>query len=117
LAGRQAINVNAVCGMQNAASSPLQITESGVLLRLRVQPRAKADRLEGLHGEQLRLRLTAPPVGGAANAACIAFLAKQLGVSRSRVRLYAGEKSRDKLIHIAGLTPAQVATALGIPWH
>jgi uncharacterized protein (TIGR00251 family) len=103
--------------MRNAESSPLQVTESGVLLRIRVQPRASADRLEGLQGDQLRIRLTAPPVGGAANAACIAFLAKQLGVSRSRVQLAAGEKSRDKLVHIAGLTPAQVATALGILWH
>jgi uncharacterized protein (TIGR00251 family) len=101
--------------MQNAGSSPLQITESGVLLRVRVQPRASADRLEGLQGDQLRIRLTAPPVAGAANAACIAFLAKKLGVSRSRIQLYAGEKSRDKLVHITGLTPAQVATALGIP--
>ena len=101
--------------MRNAEPSPLQITESGVLLRVRVQPRASADRLEGLQGDQLRLRLTAPPVGGAANAACIAFLAKKLGISRSRVQLYAGEKSRDKLVHIVGLTPAQVATALGIP--
>ena len=100
--------------MQNAASSPLQITESGVLLRVRIQPRASADRLEGLQGDQLRLRLTAPPVAGAANAACIAFLAKKLGVSRSLVQLYTGEKSRDKLVHIVGLTPAQVATALGI---
>jgi uncharacterized protein (TIGR00251 family) len=101
--------------MRNAESSPFQITESGVLLRVRVQPRASADRLEGLQGGQLRLRLTAPPVAGAANAACIAFLAKQLGISRSRVRLCAGEKSRDKRVHIAGLTPAQVAAALGIP--
>jgi uncharacterized protein (TIGR00251 family) len=101
--------------MRNAASSPLQSTESGVLLRVRIQPRASADRLEGVQGDQLRLRLTAPPVAGAANAACIAFLAKKLGVSRSRLQLYAGEKSRDKLVHIAGLTPAQVAIALGIP--
>jgi uncharacterized protein len=103
--------------MRNVGASPLQVTESGVLLRLRVQPRASADRLEGVQGDQLRLRLTAPPIAGAANAACIAFLAKKLGVSRSRVQLYAGEKSREKLVHIVGLTPAQVATALGIPLH
>jgi uncharacterized protein YggU (UPF0235/DUF167 family) len=58
----------------------------------------------------------APPVGGAANAACIAFLAKKLGVSRSHVQLQAGAKSRDKLVHITGLTPAQVAQALGVIW-
>ena len=92
----------------------MQATDSGVLLRVRVQPRASRDRLEGVHGDQLRIRLTAPPVDGAANAACIAFLAKSLGVRRSQVRIEAGEKSRDKRIHISGLTPAEVATALDV---
>src|SRR5262245_29316729 len=98
-----------------ACMGVLQPTDSGVLIRVRVQPRASVERLEGVQGEQLRLRLTAPPVDGAANAACLAFLAKTLGVSRSRVRLQAGEKSRDKVVHITGVTPAAVATTLGIP--
>jgi uncharacterized protein YggU (UPF0235/DUF167 family) len=46
--------------------------------------------------------------------ACIAFLAKLLDISRARIQLQAGEKSREKLLHIAGVTPAQVAVALGI---
>lgn len=94
--------------------SLIQATDSGVLLRVRVQPRAKAERLEGVHGDQLRLRLTAPPVDGAANTACLAFFAQYLGVNRSRVELRAGAKSRDKLIHITGLTLQQAATALGL---
>jgi hypothetical protein len=89
-------------------------TATGVLIRLRVQPRASVERLDGLHGDQLRLRLTAPPVDGAANAACIAFLAKTLGVHRSRILLQTGEKSRHKVLHIAGVTPMQVAEALGL---
>ena len=93
----------------------IEAVDSGVLLRVRVQPRARTERLEGVHGEQLRLRLTAPPVDGAANTACIAFLAKALGVTRSHVRIRSGAKSRDKLIHITGLTPEHVATILGIP--
>ena len=93
----------------------IQATDSGVLVRVRVQPRASVERLEGVHGDQLRLRVTAPPVDGAANTACIAFLAKILGVRRSQVRLQAGEKSRDKVFHIAGLTSAEVAAACGIP--
>ncbi|MDH3604519.1 MAG: DUF167 domain-containing protein [Candidatus Tectomicrobia bacterium] len=93
----------------------IEAADSGVLLRVRVQPRARTDRLEGVHGEQLRVRLTAPPVDGAANTACIAFLAKALGVTRSRVRIRSGAKSRDKLIHITGLTLEHVATILGIP--
>ena len=89
-------------------------TASGTLLRLRVQPRASIERLEGLRDGYVRLRLTAPPVDGAANAACIAFLAKTLGISRTQLHLQAGVKSRDKLVHITGLTPAEVAAALGL---
>jgi uncharacterized protein (TIGR00251 family) len=93
----------------------IQPTASGVLIRVRVQPRARAERLEGVIGNQLCLRVSAPPVDGAANAACLALLAKLLGVPRSRVRLQAGEKGRNKLVHIAGVTPAEVAAALGMP--
>jgi uncharacterized protein (TIGR00251 family) len=93
----------------------MQPTDSGVLIRVRVQPRASVERLEGVRGDRLRLRVTAPPVDGAANVACLALLAKTFGVSRSRVRLQAGEKSRDKVVHIAGVTLAEVAIALGIP--
>jgi uncharacterized protein (TIGR00251 family) len=80
-----------------------------------VQPRASVERLEGVHGDRLRLRVTAPPVEGAANIACTALLAKVLGIRRFQVRLQAGEKSRDKVFHIIGLTSAEVAVALGIP--
>jgi uncharacterized protein (TIGR00251 family) len=89
-------------------------TATGTLIRLRVQPRASRERLEGVRDGHVRLRLTAPPVDGAANAACIAFLAKALDISRAQIHVQAGEKSRDKLMHIAGMTPAQVAAALGI---
>ena len=92
----------------------MQAADGGVLLRVRVQPRASAERIEGVQGDQLRVRLTAPPVDGAANAACVALLAKRLGVSRSRVQIRAGLKGRDKVLHIADLTPEQAATALGI---
>ena len=92
----------------------MRTTETGVLIRVRVQPRASRDGLDGLQGDQLRIRLTAPPVEGAANAACIALLAKTLGIRRSQVHIQAGEKSRDKLVHIAGLTLGEVTAALGL---
>ena len=92
----------------------LTATATGTLVRLRVQPRARLERLEGLRDGYVRLRLTATPVEGAANVACIAFLARTLGVNRAQVRLQAGAKSRDKLVHITGLTPAQVAAALDL---
>jgi uncharacterized protein len=98
----------------NSAMETITATPTGTLIRLRVQPRASIERLEGLRDGYVRLRLTAPPVEGAANAACIAFLAKTLGISRAQLHLQAGTKSRDKLVHITGLTPAQVAAALGL---
>ena len=101
----------------NSTMEAITTTATGTLLRLRVQPRASIERLDGLRDGYVRLRLTAPPVEGAANAACMAFLAKTLGISRARLRLQAGVKSRDKLVHIAGLTPAQVAAALGLVLH
>ena len=98
----------------NSVMEAISATATGTLLRLRVQPRASSERLEGLGEGQVRLRLTAPPVEGAANAACIAFLAKVLGISRTQLHLQAGATSRNKLVHITGLTPAQVAAALGL---
>jgi uncharacterized protein len=92
----------------------LQHTDAGVLLRVRVQPRASITQVEGVHGERLRLRVAAPPVAGAANAVCIALLAKTLGIRRVQVQLHAGEKSRDKLFCITGLTLAEVAAVLGL---
>jgi uncharacterized protein (TIGR00251 family) len=92
----------------------LTATATGTLIHLRVQPRARSERLEGLRDGYVRLRLTAPPVEGAANTACLAFLARILGISRTQLHMQAGVKSRDKLVHITGLTPAQVAAALGL---
>lgn len=89
-------------------------TSTGTLMRLRVQPRARRDRLDGVRDGYVRLRLTAAPVDGAANAACIAFLARLCDISRSQIQVQAGVQSRDKRVHIVGLTPAQVATALGL---
>lgn len=106
---------SAQCAMQESRlQSWGRATADGVLLRVRVQPRASRNRFEGVHGEQLRIRLAAAPVAGAANAACVAFLAKCLGIRRSQVRLESGEKSRDKLIHVTGLSLAEVTALLGV---
>jgi uncharacterized protein (TIGR00251 family) len=75
----------------------------GVTLRLHIQPGAKKTEVVGMHGEALKIRLAAPPVDGKANACLIAFLAAQLGVARSAVRLVSGESSRAKRVHVGGL--------------
>ena len=88
--------------------------EGGVQLRLRVQPGARAERLEGVHDDELRLRLTAPPVDGAANTACLVFLARTLGVRRSQITLQSGRKSRHKVLLVDGVSLQHAAAALGI---
>jgi uncharacterized protein (TIGR00251 family) len=73
-----------------------QETSEGIVLNIRVQPRSSRNQMSGLHGDALTLKLTSPPVEGAANKQCISFLAKCLGISRSSVEIIAGQKSRSK---------------------
>jgi uncharacterized protein len=77
-------------------------------LKVRVQPRASRSEVTGWRDGVLHVRLTAPPVEGAANAACREFLAQFLGVKRSQVELVAGEKAREKRFRVSGLTDAEI---------
>jgi uncharacterized protein (TIGR00251 family) len=83
-----------------------------VRLRLRVQPRASRDAITGFRDDVLSVRVTAPPVDGAANAAVRGLLAEALGVARSRVRVVRGARGRDKVVEIDGLTHAEARTRL-----
>lgn len=75
-----------------------------LVLRLRIQPRAARDELVGPHGDRLKVRLTAPPVDGKANAHLCGFLAERCGVAASRVALTAGATGRDKTVRIEAPT-------------
>ena len=75
---------------------------------VRVQPRASRNVVTGWRDGVLHVKLSAPPVEGAANAACRDFLAEWLGVKRSQVELVSGEKSREKRFRISGLTDAEI---------
>lgn len=90
-----------------AAPLPWTIAEDGVRLALRLTPRASADRIDGVGADSdgrplLLLRLKAPPVEGAANAALIAYLARALGVQKADVTIIAGETGRTKRLRISG---------------
>jgi len=85
-------------GHRTPASTP--DGQKVVRLQVRVQPRASRNELAGFHGGVLRVRLTAPPVDGAANEALVDFLADQLGVGRRMVRIVSGFGSRNKLIEV-----------------
>ena len=65
-----------------------------------LQPKASKDEFAGLHGERLKIRLTAPPVEGKANAHLMAFLGKAFGVAKSLVTLESGELNRQKRVRI-----------------
>ena len=78
----------------------------GALLALRVQPRASRDAIVGWQDGALRVRVTAPPVDGAANAAVSVLLAEALGVPPSSISVVRGARGRDKVVRIRGLDEA-----------
>lgn len=90
----------------------LQQSGADVLLPVAVQPGASRNAVAGLRGNALKLLLTAPPVEGAANDACLRLLAALLGVSRSRLSIVRGEKARQKLIRIANTSAQELRAHL-----
>jgi uncharacterized protein len=95
---------------------PIRDTPSGATFEVKVHPRAKKNAISGEVGDALKLALTAPPVEGRANQACIEFLAEVLNVPRSSVTIAAGASSRNKVIRVRGLTAAQVEERLQAVW-
>jgi hypothetical protein len=86
------------------------VHDDHVDLAVRLTPRADRDRL--LRGEPLRARVTAPPVGGAANMALTKLVAKALQVPKSRVTIVRGQTARDKLVRVDGLNSADAHARL-----
>ena len=72
-------------------------------IRIKVQPRSARDELKPFEQEEWKLCLRAPPVGGKANEACVAFFAQGLGIPRTRVHIVTGHNSRLKLIELEGV--------------
>ena len=70
----------------------------GILLKVYVQPRSSKNMIVGLHGDSLKIKVAAPPVDGAANKACVQFLAKCLSLSASSLEIITGHNSRTKTI-------------------
>ena len=89
--------------------------EAGVILCVHVQPRASKAEVVGWRGEALAIRLTAPPVDGAANRACRDFLADTLGLKRADIELISGEKSRQKRFRLQGITREALLAKLRRP--
>ena len=90
----------------------LQETPRGVTLALRLAPRAARDAVQGVLGDALKIRLTAPPVEGQANAALLRFLRDRLELPASQVQLVSGLTGRNKRVLIRGLSAAAIRERL-----
>jgi len=93
-------------------SAALEARADGVLLRVKVQPRASRSAVLGEQGGRIRIALTAPPVEGAANEALLKFLASVFSVRHHQIEFKSGEHSRDKSVVIRGVTLDEARTAL-----
>ena len=83
-----------------------------VRISLRVQPGASKNEVLGLANSIWKIRIAAPPVEGKANKELIEYLSEILDIAKSRIRVVKGEKGRDKVVSISGLTADEIAVRL-----
>lgn len=85
----------------------------GAALTIRITPRARKSEFAGITEDgTLRIRIQEPPVGGKANLALIAFLAKVLGVRKNRIEIVAGERGLDKIVAVESMTAEEVESRI-----
>jgi len=96
----------------DAPAPHLKPHANGVLLHVKVQPRASRNEIGEPLGNDLRVKVTAPPVDSAANEAVVKLLAKTLGLARGRVQLIRGQTSRQKVFLLQGITVDEVTQLL-----
>ena len=93
----------------------LREVDGGVEISVRVQPRASKSEVVGAYGDRaMRIRITAPPVDGAANEELVSFLADLFGIPSRRVELVRGHGSRDKQVRLHGVSLGTARRLLGI---
>ncbi len=86
--------------------------EAPVSLSIRIQPRASKNEIVTMDSGGLKIRLTAPPVDGAANEALVKFLATTLSIPKSHVEIVSGHTSREKIVRISGISNAEMKRLL-----
>jgi len=84
------------------------------ILHFRIVPNAKINQVVGAHGAAIKIKLRATAIEEKANAALLNFLAEQLEISKHAIVLERGQKSREKLIRIEGLSEDEIRRRLGI---
>ena len=92
----------------------LRETADGVLLAVKLQPRASRNEIGEMLDGELKIKVTAPPVDAAANAALVELLAEKLDCARNRIELVRGHKSRHKIVKLHGFTAEEVLQAISL---
>ncbi|HET6461737.1 MAG TPA: DUF167 domain-containing protein [Syntrophales bacterium] len=87
-------------------------TERGIILQVHVVPRSAKCEVAGVQGDALKLKLTAAPVEGQANAECIRFLSDILGIKKKQVKILGGHKSKKKSVSIEGIGRKDIETLI-----
>jgi uncharacterized protein (TIGR00251 family) len=96
------------------ADNYLTTTDTGIFLAVKLLPRAAKNEIGPALGNELKIKVTAPPVEGAANRALVHFLAETLGCPRSAVQIVRGQASRHKTVAIAGMGAAEALARLRV---
>ena len=89
-------------------------TSEGVTFTVKVQPRARRNAVICALGDDLKISLTAPPLDGLANEACIEFFSQALRVPKSAVAIVSGQTNRRKLVRVTGITATQLRQRLQV---
>jgi len=96
------------------SDNPVTEIPGGVRVQLLIQPRGSKNEVVGIHEGRVKVKLTAPPVEGAANKALVAYISAVIGVPKRQICLTKGEVSRRKTVEISGVTIEEVETALNL---
>jgi hypothetical protein len=92
----------------------VQDTRDGAILTVHIQPKASTTECVGIHGDALKIRVAAPPVDGAANDELIRFLARQLSIPSTSVRIHSGAGGRHKRVFVKGVTAQLVMARMNL---
>lgn len=90
----------------------LEQSATGVRIAVRVAPKAGANAIDGASSGRLKIRVTAAPEDGKANAAVCRIVAKRLGIGKTGVSVFRGQSHRDKVLEVSGMSTGEVADAL-----
>ncbi|HBH86982.1 MAG TPA: YggU family protein [Syntrophaceae bacterium] len=93
----------------------LKETGNGVIFHIHVVPKSAKNECAGIQGDAIKLKITAPPVEGQANDACIRFLSDLLSVKKNQVTIISGHKSRKKTVAIQGKGKKEIEAVFSIP--